>query len=309
MAKKKKRLEVVTVTLRVNDYREFTFADFLMDPEISERDIKLSDRYVRLKYLEDCGDYIVGLVQTTKMQSTPPKNNVTTGVLSPLGLTNVEGLAYPNVFLFEKHRGILLYEISKEGTYLNQFEDVIYRLSNDTWYKPFDINFKTVYNVDSLEKLLSMGEKKTLEIEVANPDYLIRKSENEGKAVGEVLKPGKDLGADNFKIIASVGARTSHVLNGGFINSVLSGFQKLIPQSDGAVKHIKLKGYTTENKDSLTEVDLVIDTMKLYIKVNERKNMADLQPTERKQEIQSAYRSAIPDFDLYFNKLEHAKLE
>ena len=80
-----------------------------------------------MKILKNGRNYIVGLVETTRNENIPPKKNRRNKKLQALGLTPEEGLAYGNVFIYEKKRNILMYEVNKFGCYVKHFLEYLYR--------------------------------------------------------------------------------------------------------------------------------------------------------------------------------------
>src|SRR5690606_23289344 len=62
---------------------------------------------------------------------------------------------------------------------------------------------------------------------------------------------------------------------------------------------IKVKGYD-EDEEKVTEVDLIKDRMLQFISYSESKNMIDIRPKERKDQIILAYEKIEKDLNKYF---------
>jgi hypothetical protein len=286
---KEKKVEVVQVRIKTIDGSELKFEDILLNSDFQNFDKKIGGKYSQFVYIQDYPDYVVGLVQSTKMDSTPPKRNVETNVTMSLGLLREEGLLYGNVFLLDKIKQVLLYEVTKDGLYIGQLDALVYDLVRE--YEnivKFDIKFATVMNADAMYKLLTMGDKKAIHIQFANPEEMLKKVKNDQKAIKEIAKPGKDLGADFIDVVYKINAHKTNYLHNGPINHMLEFLSNKFDLLRDNVKKFSIKGYE-EDEENLTEVDFIKDKMVEKIKYNDGKNMADLKPHERKQEIILAY--------------------
>jgi len=286
---KEKKVEVVQVNIKTVDGSELRFENILLNPDFQNVDKKNGGKYSQFVYLQDYPDYVVGLVQSTKMDSTPPKRNIDTNITTSLGLLREEGLLYGNVFLFDKEKRVLLYEVTKDGLFIGQLDGLIYDLVRD--YEnivKFDIRFATLMNADAMHKLLTMGDKKAVHIQFANPEEMLKKVKNDQKAIKEIAKPGKDMGADLIDVIYKIGAHKTNYLHNGLINHMLEFINNKFDLLKDNVKKFSIKGYE-EDEEKMTEVDFIKDKMVEKIKYTDAKNMADLKPNERKQEIILAY--------------------
>jgi hypothetical protein len=151
-----KKIEVFKVTIKTTDQSEFKFEDVLLNRNFQNIDKKQGGKHIQLAYVEDKGDYVVGIVQTTKMNATPPKRNVLTNETKPLGLEKSEGLLYGNVFLYQKTKSVLLYEVTKDSLFIGQLDSFIYDLVRESDLIKFDVRFRPLMNADAMRKLLEM---------------------------------------------------------------------------------------------------------------------------------------------------------
>lgn len=296
---KEKKIEVVQVKLKTIDDSELRFEQILLNPDFHNVDVKLGGKYCQLVYVQDYGEYCVGLIQSTKMDSTPPKRNVETNETLPLGLLREEGLLYGNVFLFNKEKRVFLYEVTKDGLFIGQLDMFIYDLVRD--YEnivKFDIRFALLMNADSMDKLLKMGDKKAVHIQFANPSEMLKKIKDEQKSIKEIVKPGKDLGADIIDVTYKIATSKTNYLHNGAINHMLEFIGNRFDLLKSNVKKFAIRGYE-EDQETISEVDFIKDKMIEKIRYSDGKNMADLKPMQRKQEIILAYERLRRDIYRY----------
>lgn len=293
----KKKIEVFKVKIKTVDGSELKFEDILLNKDLTKKVIKTGGKYVEFVYVEERDDLIVGLVQSTKMTATPPKNNTQTRTMSALGLAGFEGLCYGNVFLYSKSSKFFLYEVTKDGVYMGQLDGHIYDIVRDEAdLIKFDIRFDVVMTVDAMRKLLTMGSKKALHMQYAFPDEMLKKVKNSQQSLKEIAKPGKELGADFIDVTYKITTRKGHSLHTGKINQILEWIGDNYALMKDNVKKFAVRGYE-EDEDGVTEVDLIKDKMIEFISYSENKNMDDLRPNERKHEIIEAYGRIKRDLD------------
>ncbi len=284
----KKKVEVFKVRIKTADGSELKLEEILLNKEINAKSIKTGFKHVEFVFVEEKDDFILGIVQSTKMNATPPKNNLRTRQMSSLGLSNEEGLGYGNVFLYSKSTQFFLYEVTKDGVFAGQLASHIYNIVKDTEIVKFDIHFEVVMNVDAMKKLLTMGSKKLVHMQFANPDELLKKVKNEQQSIKEIAKSGNEFGAEFIDVTYKIVTRKGNYLHTNKVNQLLewvNGHYGLLKEN---VKKLSVKGYE-EDVEGITEVDLIKDKMIEYISYSESKNMVDLKPFERKQGIIEAY--------------------
>ncbi len=70
-----KKIEVFKVIIKTTDSLDLNFEQILIDSDLQNVDKKSGPKHIQLAYVEDKGDYVIGIIQTTKMGPTPPKRN------------------------------------------------------------------------------------------------------------------------------------------------------------------------------------------------------------------------------------------
>lgn len=294
----KKKIEVFKVKIKTTDDSELKFEDILLNTELTSKNIKIGPKHIQFVFIEDKGDYIVGLLQSTKMDATPPKHNTATNIISPLGLTEPEGLLYGNVFLYSKTSKFFLYEVTKNGLFIGQLSDHIYNITKESDLTKFDVRFDIVMNLDAAKKLLTMGSKKAIHMQFASPDEIIKKVKSKQQSLKEISKPGKDLGAELIDVTYKITSRKDKSLHTTKINQMLEWINNNYNLIQDNIKMFAIRGYE-EDEEKITEVDLIKDKMIEFISYSENKNMEDLKPLMRKQEIIKAYERIESDINNY----------
>ena len=121
------------------------------------------------------------ILKTTQDSDIPPKRNKRTGEFSPVNInTNEEGFAYANIFLYDTHRKVLVYEINKNGCFPRQFAEAVY----EHWNAPvladegegeatqrtrFNLTFPVLARRDEYNRMLRMNYYKKVSVELINP--------------------------------------------------------------------------------------------------------------------------------------------
>ena len=125
MTKKRRSVDILTVKLSPMPGTpiETSFEDVLRFIHGKNYYSPENGKFVELSIMEDStsNGIIKGLVITTQDSDIPPKRNKRTGEMSSVDIdVNTEGFAYANAFLYDTRRKVLIYEINKNGCFLNR---------------------------------------------------------------------------------------------------------------------------------------------------------------------------------------------
>lgn len=208
-------------------------------------------------------------------------------------------MLYGNTFLYAKATKVLMYEVTKSGTFIGQLDDFFYKLTKDSDLPKFSLRFNIVMNVDAMEKMLRMGQKKAIHMQFANPDGLLKKIKDEQKSLKEIAKTGKDVGAELIDVTYKITGRKDKSLHTKKIDQLIEYAGNQYDMIKEHFNFIKVKGYD-EDEEKVTEVDLIKDKMLQFISYSESKNMIDIRPKERKDQIVLAYEKIEKDLNKYF---------
>lgn len=318
MSKKNHIVDIVTVNLRfLEEGSVITFDKILKSEFVNGISQIVKGKTIEYKLLEETDEYIVGVLITTQDKDIPPKRHKKTGEFKALDLTAEEGLAFANVFLFEKRHSVLMYEVNKNGCYLEQFKDFLYKCWSaqvETDYIKVDIRFAAVLKLKEYERAIKMRYYKSIEVEIAEPNEVLQlfKDENDSIDNNPVLNNVKvqleEGVANNSSIVVlkhsvytgqPFGLSHSRVV--GFINAIRDKIIKSDKRKN--VQKLIVVGYSEDVDVKRQEpIDLMGDVFKTSFWLNEPRINPDVQILPRKGEIKALYDKHQKDFISIFGK-------
>lgn len=298
--------KIETFTINFTTEKIFSFYDLITDEEIVGKEIPVKGKDISLSILSKEKDIIIGLVETSRKKNVPPKKNHKKKTISKLGLEDGEGLAYANVFLYEKKRQIIMYEVNKFGCFIDHFLDYIYKCTKSSKkFKEFNISLNPVLNANEYQRMVKMRFHKSLEIQVANPKQILENYEHDNDALWKVCSVGSTLGSTKVSTKLEVAARGEITgLTSRSLQTMVDRALKILrgPKGDN-IKRIVVEGYESDSDDNkLQPIDLIADRFLRFINLNEPRENSDLLENQRSQEIKNLYAKCIDDFDVIFGK-------
>jgi hypothetical protein len=248
--------------------------------------------------IENC---IVGIIITDQNKSLPPKRNRKTGAHSKLGI-NIweESLSFGNVFLYDRNLNVFLYELNRDGCYIDQLIAFIQKeWTMDADNVKFSLSFHAISRKGEYERLLNMRQYTDVFVELTRPSEILQDYKDDKSAVFSTvkryLKDGVATNSDTMIVrLSTYGKRknkqgldraaTLKVVNSA--KYLLSGTQKK------NVKTLQVKGYFTDpdERDTIKPVNLVADTFDVFIKLPVETLLSDLQENDRKVGIENVYK-------------------
>ena len=247
---------------------------------------------------------LVCLLETSRSNNVPPKKNKISKKLSKLGLDDNEGLAYGNVFLYDKKRKILMYEVNKFGCYLDHFVSFIYsalKQSESELYKKFKVKLEVVLTSNEYNRILNMDFHKSIEVQIAQPKKIVEDLKHKNGALYNVCKSANDLQSSRMNAKFEVEAKKeSKGLLAKSVKEILSDVTKLLKsKSSENVQKVIVTGYENDVK-SLQKIDLIANRYIRHIKLNEPRANTDLLEKQRSSEIRELHKDCISDLDEIF---------
>jgi len=304
MAYSKKRVETFQVQFTTEN--NFSFEDLVTCNEVVGNNLKINGKEVSLKLLENNSQIIIGILETSRTHNIPPKKNKTKRIIEKLGLNGDEGLAYANVFLYEKQRKLLMYEVNKFGCFVDHFTLYLYRCCNKSEvYKSFDIKIHPVLKANEYERMLKMYFHKSIEIELANPTKILEVYQHENDALWNLCKTGSSINSTKVKTKFEVSAKNkSDGLASTSLRSIVDNALELLRGPKGEnVEKLIVEGYEANTNDNKIKfIDLIADRYLKSISLIEPRENIDLLEEQRRSKIKELYESCIPDFDVIFGK-------
>jgi hypothetical protein len=318
MSKKKHLVDIVTVNLGFLDKSPVTTFDKMLKSEFVNGQSKIvKGKSIEYKLLEDTEVYIVGILITTQDKDIPPKRHKKTGEFNALDVTAEEGLAFANVFLFEKNHSILMYEINKNGCYLDQFKEFLFKCwvaQTETDYIKIDIKFAAVLKLNEYERAVKMRYYKSVEVVIAEPKEVLQLFEDENDSIenNSVLSNVKSQlvegVANNSSIIVlkhSVYTGQPFGLSHSRVVEFISAIRDKILKSNKRknVQKLVVVGYSEDMDIKRQEpIDLMGDVFKTSFSLYEPRINTDVQMLSRKGEIKELYNKHQSDFKAIFGK-------
>lgn len=300
----RKKIETFQVNFRTKE--QFDFSQIITSPEVVKNDARIKGKNVELSILEDNDRYIVGLVETNRNDNIPPKKNRRDKSISPLGLSSLEGLAYGNVFIYEKRRAILMYEVNKSGCFIDHFIEYLYKCcEGSTIFRGFDIDIKPILKSNEYNRMLRMSFYKSIELKFANPSQILNEYTHKNDAIWNACDSAKSMNSKKVLTKFEVPARGNNIgLSSMTLREVIDRALKLLRGPKGNnVEKIEVYGYETDSEDNkLVPVDLIADRYLKEIILDEPRENTDLLQRQRYQQITELYEKCRPDFDEIFGK-------
>lgn len=254
-------------------------------------------------------DCIVGMIVTNQDRDIPPKKNKRTKTFSPIDIDpNNEGLAFANVFIYDKRRNIFIYEINRNGCYPKQLVEFIYRKWNAIEGNPvFDLKFVAVARANEYTRMLAMHYYKRISVELYNPKEIANSFANEidsveNRLIKSQIQAGVNANADTVRLeqlaidkrVNPMGLSKTEVIG-------ITDALKLCLADKGYRKNIKkleVEGYTLDPENprpGSKSIDLLTDTFDEFFKIPDIRIQVNVQEVERKDGIESVYNRLLPE--------------
>lgn len=309
MANKKKRVDIVSVSVvpLTENIEAPTFESLLQ--LVAQTDYRLKEKmfelYLRDTEKEDC---ILGFVETTQDKDIPPIKNKQTKAVSPVNINvQEEGLAYANVFLYDTDLKVLIYEVNRNGCYLQVLKEWL----EDKWAEeheeaPIEIHFAAVCRFDEYLRMLQMTDYRKISFEICEPTVLLEALRHqEDSLASTLLRSQAEAAAANNINYLTVEQKCDPIrLNrDGIVTGWAHEFTTLINRLCGTgarscIRSYKVQGYTidpeSDRRKSVT-IDLLQDVFDVSISIPEVQVQTSLQQADRKAGIERLYDYVIDE--------------
>ncbi|MCC8088034.1 MAG: hypothetical protein LIO79_02060 [Rikenellaceae bacterium] len=311
MGKKQRNVEVLNFTLEFQDVND------PMNPTVEEELVKLdnssSTYYGKLfelrlfeSNIENC---LIGMMITTQNKEIPPKHKPSEKRITPIEIEPDEGLVFANIFLFNKVTGLFLYEVNRNGCFINQFKNFIYRNWNADYSSRFSIKIIPVLRESAYKRFERMNYFKNFKIEVYNPSALLSRLDSEDRGVNSTIKAQLIAAKESHSSCLTIeqSSLTKKLnpqgLNGKYIRQTVDFLLGL--RFSGCrenIETIKVEGYSEDEEDSrkLKPIDFIGDSFKVNFSIEDIRIHRDLQERERIAGIIDVYNKLQPELQQIF---------
>lgn len=297
--------KIETLLVEIKSPTEIKFEDLLLSKDFDGKKQRIQGKGVSIRILDidNTKNTIVGIVETSRKTNVPAKKDEINDTISDIGLQSHESLVYPNIFIYDVKRKLIMYESNKNGCFIDHFILFFYRCakSENCEFKDFGLTFLPLLNKDEYIRLQRFDYIRSVEMKVANPSE-IELSENEANSsLGQVISAGSTMGSTNVTTKFNI---TSRDKNEGLLRkSVDDILQKartiLLSDKHHNIQKLIVSGYDLdgENPNKLEPIDLITDRYLKTIELNEPRVNTDLLETPRTFAIKSLHTSCCQDFD------------
>lgn len=320
MKTKKKFIDLVSPKLsfleEIEEVNQVSFKDILDFMNAKEHKCsngKIFECSILETIIPDC---TVGIIVTTLDRDIPPIRGKNSKIFSPVNINpSTQGLAFGNVFIYDKNRNILLYEINKNGCFLNQFKEFILAKwkentsdeSTEEDRVKFNLQYSTVLRKEEYTRMLQMNYYKRITVVLYNPSELTNCFNDNDLSLEESLlkyqiDAGKNNNANTIKLEQiTLGKKLnplglSHSLTTGIVDALKvsiadKGYRKNIDT-------IEVEGYCSDTEGSrgrLKQIDLMADTFDEFFKIPDIQIQIDVQECARKKGIEELYIKLLPE--------------
>lgn len=303
MPNKKKRVDIVSIQIESISEGSIapSFTELIGSLNGSDRvqDGKLYEFKLLNSNLADC---LVGLVETTQDKDIPPIKNKQTKRFSPVQInTATEGLAFANIFLYDTRLNVLIYEVNRNGCYLQIFKEIL----EEKWAEQHDgdeiqIRMGAVCRFDEYERMLRIRNYRKICFEICCPSEMLRALRQQENSLSKsLLESQLEVAESNNINVISIEHKCMPVninrdgMQAGFVRELLGLVNGLCASGQrGNIKKFVVQGYTLDpesEKQKTTSINLLADVFDEYIFIPEVQVQSSLQASDRKSSIEALY--------------------
>lgn len=249
--------------------------------------LHLNNKDVEISHVHQNADVICGLFVSTQMANLAPQHEP--GIEADYSAIEIEagkGLAYPNAFLYDKARHILLWEVNTQGMNEKKFE-TFFRVCDNRNGTNMQCHFYPIVTTDFLERINRLERINSFSLKVGDPIQILNRDEASFADMRNLARSAEATGTIEVKVKASPG----HTLSIDFIRSQVQSAVRLNRDNADANINCRTSGFYYNEDDNLesTTVDMLIDKFVAYYELDQLDN-ASIQAESRKNGLQQAYR-------------------
>lgn len=270
------------------------FSTILLDSRFHQP-LRIDQKNIEIKYAEQTPDEIItGIFVATKRDGIAPIHKPGEEDFSAIQLKEGEGLAYPNVFLFDPRNKILLLEYNKAGASATNICEYFHQ-------RHIDLALNILLTEDAYKRIQKMSVIETIEIQVANPTNVIRENFAESATIKDFANIAQNLNATKSLSLIVKGELKTGGLTKNTILQTLHDFLHIGHKTSGLRVSNKFvvtgKQSGDSGSDSMIEetINLFVDKIKGQFVLDEPSIQKDIQAHERKEGIISTYDDKIKE--------------
>lgn len=281
-----------------------SFEDILTSDDIKSYTYIGEEKDHSIHIIRNDNEIIIGYVKTIQHSNLPPKIN-NEGIAKPiLEKDEKGGIGYSNIFLYDKLKKVLYYEVNVHGCtskMMISIIDIIYRNEDST--SNYAIIVSPVFDANEYERIMKMTRYSKIIIEILAPAKVLQRYNDANNPIKGALEDAKLAGAERVRIENRLDPYSKNSLNNGRVEKIVT-FLKNKLLKDKVVSHnvnaVVINGITDDGKSKSDSINLLGDILESKINVVTKRSHTDLQIPEKRSEIFKVYNI----LDIKIEKLE-----
>lgn len=309
MANKYKKVDIVSsfVSILEGDAPDF---ETLLN-SIWGREFHIGGKLIEFSRMEcDINNCIIGFVETTQDKDIPPIKNKETKVFSPVQInTATEGLAFANIFIYDTNRNMLIYEINRNGCYLNSVKEILESVwAEEHENNPIEVHFPLILRRDEYDRMINMTLYRRIAIEIRNPSAMLQALQREEESLHkQLLKSQAESAVAGNSDYITIEQRCDPIhinregIQRGHIRGLVDSVNRTVRGDNNInVQKMQVQGYAIDPASEHlkgTTIDLLADKFNERFPIPEVQIQSSLQRPERKDGIIAVYNRVLPEID------------
>lgn len=309
MANKRKRVDIVSVQINNLSEKSETPTFQALLAMLRDTEVLYEGKLYELRLLEtEIDNCIIGIVETTQNKEIPPIKNRNTKMFSQVNInTEIEGLAFANIFLYDSSLNVLIYEVNRNGCYLRTLKELVEKKwaeHNDK--NQIQIELGVVCRLDEYKRMLEIQNYRKINCQICCPSEVLREVRQQEQSLARSLLEAHLSIAEqsNINVITIEQKCLSVRLNregmqAGFVKDFVSLVKNICGLGQRTnIKNCTVHGYTLDpesEKAKSTSINLLADVFDEYILIPEVQIQSSLQEQERKASIEVLYHRISPE--------------
>lgn len=310
MANKYKKVDIVSSSVSIFEGDAPDFQTLLNS--IWGREFHLGGKLIEFSRLEcDINHCIMGFVETTQDKDIPPIKNKETKVFSPVQInTATEGLAFANIFIYDTNRNMLIYEINRNGCYLQSIKEILENVwAEEHENNPIEVHFPLILRRDEYDRMINMTSYRKIAIEIRNPSAMLQALQREEESLHKQLlrsQAESAVAGNSDYITIEQRCDPIHInrqgIQAGYVRGLIDSVNRAFRENNNiSVQKLQVQGYTIDPASEHlkgTTIDLLADKFNERFPIPEVHIQTSLQRPERKDGIIAVYNRVLPEIDL-----------
>ncbi|WP_319505130.1 DUF6731 family protein [Bacteroides graminisolvens] len=286
------------VIFRLELQGDMSFENLLLD-EAYQSPIAINEyKTAELNYVNrNSNGTITGLFVATQKRNIPPAHRPGGEEYSAVSLADGEGLAYPNVILYDPTTAALYLEVNRLGLSNTQIEDYFKLHAANNGVPNLSITLAPILKPNAYDRVNNMLSVMEVEVKIANPVLMLREQNTTG-AIHQFAEAAKNINATKDMKLVLKGEEVKGGLIKEEVLRVINVFSHMFNRTEASssdrYNKLIIKGSRRSSEEEDVEIideviNFVLDKIKDRFPLEEQNIASGLQFSERKSGITSVY--------------------